>query len=239
VRPGFVLIEVLPPFLAGHLGTPMESRWLQPHRIKLAEFDRLDSFGYALPREEVESWQRWLGSAYAHRSALLSRNLPTWVPYEQLCDASQLTDAHGWARTPADHVTPEQYAKGLSIAWKQYRPALTGFAIGGPSCAALRDLLEVCRRENIPAALLLMPEGDDFREWYSPDALAQIEGFLLGLSRSHGVPLIDARHWVENADFADGHHLLPAGADHFTDRLAAELRTLPTFSRPPAQGETP
>jgi hypothetical protein len=231
VRPSFVLIEVLPPFLAGQLGAPMEARWLQPHRVLGTEFDHLESFGYSLPRAEPLSWQRWLAGTHVYRSALLSRNLPSWVPYEQLCDASNITDAHGWARTPVDRVTPEQYRKGLSIAWKQYHPALTDFEIGGASCIALRDLVELCRRENIPAALLLMPEGADFREWYTADTLTQIDSFLDELRRAFDMPIIDAREWNEGADFADGHHLLPGGAERFTDRIASELPRLANFPR--------
>ena len=34
--------------------------------------------------------------------------------------------------------------------------------------------------------------------------------------------MIDAREWVPDVGFSDGHHLLPAGATTFTDRLGRE-----------------
>jgi Protein of unknown function (DUF1574) len=236
VRPDFVLIEVLPPFLAGQLPTPMESRWLMPHRLRDEEFALLDRWGFSMPRESVTLWSRWLAGSHLYRYALLSQNLSSWIPYEQLCDVRDCTDSHGWAKTPFDSVSPEEHERGLMTAWKQYRYALGGFRLGGPACAALEDLLAFCRSEQIPAALVLLPESAAFRSWYTPQALQEIDEFIAGLCDSHEVGLIDARTWIPDDSFADGHHLLPAGAERFTERLAAELGALPNYPHSPRVG---
>jgi hypothetical protein len=236
IHPDFVLIEVLPPFLAGQLSTPMESRWLAPHRLRDEEFALLDGWGFSMPRESVTLWSRWLAGSHLYRYALLSRNLSSWIPYEQLCDVRECTDSHGWAKTPFDSVTPEEHERGLKTAWKQYRYALGGFRLGGPACAALEDLLAFCRSEQIPAALVFMPESSAFLSWYTPEALQEVNAFMTELCDSYEVGLIDARTWIPDDRFADGHHLLPAGAERFTERLAEELRGLPNYPHPRRRG---
>ena len=46
---------------------------------------------------------------------------------------------------------------------------------------------------------------------------------LADLRREWGVPVIDARDWVADKDLWDTHHLLPEGAEVYTDRLGREL----------------
>jgi hypothetical protein len=67
-----------------------------------------------------------------------------------------------------------------------------------------------------------MPESSEFRGWYGPAGYAAVTAFAQQLSGEFGVPVYDARDWVSDDGFADGHHLIPAGAEAFTDRLAAE-----------------
>lgn len=239
IRPDFVLVEVLPPFLAGQLEAPMEARWLQTHRVRGAEFDLLARWGFALKQERPAAWQYWLAGSYLHRSALLSQAVPNWVPYDQVCDTRRVTDAYGWVSQRQDEVTPEQYQKGLSNAQRQYERVLARFDLGGPACGALADLLDLGRREGIATAILLMPEGTDFRAMYPAEALRQVDAFLLELRRTFDVPVIDARLWLADTYFADGHHLLRGGAEHFTERLALELPRLPNFPRREAAGGSP
>jgi hypothetical protein len=83
-------------------------------------------------------------------------------------------------------------------------------------------LLELCRAERIPVALVLMPEGSDFRSWYSAGASGQVNAFLEGLCQEFGVALIDAREWLPDEGFCDSHHPVPEGAERFSARLGAE-----------------
>jgi len=94
----------------------------------------------------------------------------------------------------------------------------------------MRDVLALCRREQIPVVLVLTPEGSLFRGWYSPLAREGPRRLLEELRAAYGVPVIDGTEWLPDEDFTDGHHVNPDGAAAFTGRLLAELRRLPEWS---------
>jgi hypothetical protein len=119
-------------------------------------------------------------------------------------------------------LTPENRRAALEHARREYATNLADYHLGGPSCDALRDLLQLCRREGVSIALLWMPESSTFRGWYPPAAGAQIKAFLDEVSGPADAPLVDAREWVADEDFADGHHLLPHGSAAFSERLGRE-----------------
>lgn len=70
--------------------------------------------------------------------------------------------------------------------------------------------------------LVLLPIGSSFERLYGPPSESALQSFLTEMRREHAVSVIDARHWIGDEFFSDGHHLLPEGAIAFTDRLARE-----------------
>src|SRR5205807_1144511 len=104
-----------------------------------------------------------------------------------------------------------------------YYPALQKLQICSMSENAMHELLKLCRRENIQVILLLTPEAKEFQNWYSPAARAAVDRYAAGLADQYRVPLIDARDWLEEADFLDHHHVLLRGAERFTTRLGREV----------------
>ncbi len=104
-------------------------------------------------------------------------------------------------------------------------------------------MLDLCRREGLRAAVVVLPEGDAFRALYPPEALRKIDDYLDRLAAD--VPVIDARGWVGDDGFADGHHLLPSGASVFTARLAREALSpllrgeIAPHARPPRRPARP
>ena len=74
--------------------------------------------------------------------------------------------------------------------------------------------------------LFLMPESREFRNWYPPEAQPRLMDYLTSLSRTYNAPLIDARRWIEDDAFSDGHHLLSWGAAAFTRLFSNEVRSL-------------
>ena len=83
-----------------------------------------------------------------------------------------------------------------------------------------RALVELwCETHSIPLAFYLMPESERFRSWYPPETREQIDRYLDELSSTTGVPVFDATEWINDSHFTDGHHLLPRGAELFSDTM--------------------
>lgn len=220
-RPDLLLIEVLPPLLADVPGGPAE----------------LQLSGDLLTRTEVETatkagmpaglWDQWRGSVgspvFAHRFKLMGRLLPSVVPWPLRCDWGRTPDPNGWNAVPFEVVTDEQRARGEAHAAVTYQLALQLPLPAGPAAAALRDLLARCRAEGIATALVVCPEGSSFRALYPPHVGPRLDRFFAELTAEFGCAVIDARLWVEDRHFVDGHHLMRSGATRFTDRLTAEV----------------
>ncbi len=227
VRPTLVLIEVFPSALsttpAGHWEAPLD-----PTRLALGELP-LAFEGPALARAR----RRWLRAAlvpwYTHRRNLLAAYAPLFLPDGRPGFAGEVLDEHG---NPPEwnggvRPSPQDYRRGLDFARAQHTPFLADFKIGGPGPAALRDVLATCRDAGIPARLVFMPEGGDFRALYPPGAWPAFERFAGELARQYDAPLINARDWLADEDFRDGHHVVAQGAVRFSERLAREhLRPL-------------
>jgi hypothetical protein len=133
-------------------------------------------------------------------------------------------DAFGWQPFAVPTISAAARLALTAHAERQYDAAFRDFRIGPGARQALDDLLDCCRRERIRTALVLMPEGTAFQERYPRDMQTVLQQFLNELCGRYGAglidALIDARHWIADADFSDSHHLLPAGATAFSDRLA-------------------
>jgi hypothetical protein len=88
---------------------------------------------------------------------------------------------------------------------------------------ALRASLSLCRERGVQAALVLMPEGTDFRAWYPPATSAALARFLDDVGAEFGVTLIDAREWLADDAFSDAHHHLPSGGTEFSRLLGTAI----------------
>jgi len=228
VHPDLLLIEVLPPLFNAHRPGNEGTR-LNPERLWRHELTVVARHG-ATGRELRRAW--WSCCAlpwYAYRYAILSHVAPAVLSYQVRQDWFRHVDGCGWVDPPYRAPTPESRRRGATQARNEYTALLRDFRLGGAAPAALRELLEVCRQQGIPAALVWMPEGTEFRVLYTPAARAQIDAFLADVTCTYGVPLIDAREWVADEDFIDSHHLLPAGAAKFSARLGREV--LPALIR--------
>jgi hypothetical protein len=222
VRPDLVLIEVLPPLLTDKPHTHEVNR-IPADLLGWSDLQLVERFGRVRPGLRHDWWMTYPVPSYSHRFAIVSRVAPGLLPWRLRLDWFSGIDDSGSVEPPAFLASDEHRTAALNKAREEYADFLTGFHLGGPGCDALRESLEICRREGIPAALVLMPEGTDFRSWYRPADWACIEAFLADLSREYAAPVVNAREWIADKDFTDSHHLLHAGAVQFTDRLGREV----------------
>jgi len=225
IRPDLLLLEVFPPLLDGKQPRPWEANYLTANRLKFQEINFLQKYGFD-PRLLRTWWQVLSVPWYGQRFNLLSYVASGWLPLTDRLERFAGIDNSGWVAFP--YANPPREARRIATekAHQEFVSFLTDYRLGGPSCRALCDLLDLCRQQGIRAGLVLMPEGTQFRSWYESGASQQIQAFLGQLQGHYGVPVVDARTWVADEGFADSHHLLPQGARVFSQRLEGEVQKI-------------
>jgi len=237
VRPDVIVLEVLPPLMAGQRVQPPELPNLVPERLLSSEHFLIGHNDVDWSECNSRWWTAELAPWYGLRLQLLGRVLWPWRPWSAQFKSSRDTDATGWTRSMRQSVDSHGYLTGVEQAWREHGEALCGLQCRGATAGAVRESLEECRRHNVRAVLLLTPEGSEFRSWYLPKADAELYRFIDELRRDYGVPLIDARTWCPDSDFADSHHLLPMAASCFSEKLGQAIGSLTADSW--ATGPTP
>jgi hypothetical protein len=219
IRPDYLVLEVMPPCLSNDAAsTPT---------VCATALDLPTLHGYIEPGKLYGRFLlRRLVPWYRQRGEVLDRLAPGWVLAEEPPERRKVTlgplgGDRGW-QTPAS-VTAERGRQCLGWTHDSYLPRLQAFQITPEATRAYDEILQECRRDGIAVALLLTPEGDAFRSWYPPQALAQIDAWCAAMRRRHGVPVIDARRWLPEEDFLDSHHVWRAGALAFTRRFGDEV----------------
>ena len=213
VRPDLLLVEVLPSSLAEEgwkMTTPAVTFRDLPDSVRYpiggkAYFYLLKA--RALP---VHKYRRGLMQAYGPPGTVTKNDATMW------------DDTGAGTIMIPDEAKPEQRIGGTAYARSQYLNKLRAYRIAPAADRATREFLTLCRNERIPVVLYLMPESSEFRSWYPPEALRTLDEYLAGLRSEYGLPLIDARTWLPDEVFWDGHHVIKRGAQAFTTRFADE-----------------
>jgi hypothetical protein len=223
IRPAWVLVEYWPAF------------WTTERRFddfrRQIDIGRLDVPGARLlagylsrPRLLYRAWiEDQLIPVYAYRSALLRRFSPAPVAGSSVPPLTlRNLQRSGWW-SPRTAALPDFDRQLRAQMLAHYRPILKRFETRATPDRALRATLELCRRSQIHATVVVLPEGDAFRSCYPAAALTKVDDYLARIQRQCAVPVIDARRWIEESAFMDSHHLFPAGATRFTRRLGQEI----------------
>ena len=220
VQPDVLFVELHPGFLA-KTDPPFEARWLHAYRLRPSEIDVLHSYGWDIPPPPHHGWKGWLASIHGYRMGLLNRYWPTMLACPFGLTVGIRSDDRGFV--PGIEFPRHERPRALQRTRAEYAPVLADYHVGGAGCEAIRDVLALCAKNNIRAVAVLMPESSEFRGWYGTAGYAEIAAF----AQSLGVLVFDTRTWVEDDDFADGHHLTARGATAFTDRLAKTWSEMP------------
>jgi hypothetical protein len=222
VRPQLLVLEVMALHLGQGRRSPLEEKQLDAARLGAGELSRLLRYYCGL------DWvlRRWIPARafplYRHQAEMrdcLGLDVP--APGHEPPSVDRGLDGYGWHAEFAETM-PERRAKLTEFALEQYRDPAADFRLAPQPGRALCDLLRLCRREGLPVAVVLMPEGSRFRE-LSAGTYPSVDRFLDRACREYGAALIDARTWVDDAGFWDGHHMLPEGARQFTDRFRRDV----------------
>jgi hypothetical protein len=222
IRPRLLLLEFLPPLMCeAQRGSLTEEGMLGFESISARRFvqwipylDRPEKRAHQWLEGHFLPWYTFRGPLQLELNCLAAgKAFPTYEPI----------DAWGWHIAPPGRRPAAELAYRRAIARGGYSPGLGNFRMARKPLRALRETLDLCRREKIPTALVMMPESSEFRGWYGANAKKEIDDLLVELHQSYGVPVVRAESWLADEDFEDGHHVVLHGADVFTCRLHAEI----------------
>jgi hypothetical protein len=218
VKPDAVLIELFPAALVGN-GPPEEMIEAWGPRWNRGDVHRLAPYANDASKLERTWLQHRVDPWYSLRFPLMNHLRPDWLPTSKRQDFQwKNMDSRGWLAYPVDQVPDADRERLTAKAGESYRLQLANYAIGAMSDRALRDAVERCRQEGIRVAFFLMPEGPAFSSWYSPGAEKRFRDYAATLN----APVFDSSIGFAESEFADSHHLLPAGAARFSRKLESE-----------------
>jgi hypothetical protein len=231
IRPDLLFIEVVPFQLLVGDRCPVEERWLNAARLRADEV----AMSYPVHTQPWRMMSRWaVGRALPcmhHRLGLRH-----CLALDRFADGRPIDaeiagiDRCGW-RPFAANLSKEKTIQLRDKVLQEFTCEFVDPRLSSARCQLLRDLLEDCRRDAIPTALILMPEGTIFRNLYPEGLNKDLDGFLADLKRENQLlAVIDARTWINDTAFVDPHHLGLEGARQFTERFGAEWLT-PLLSR--------
>lgn len=222
IRPDWLAIEILPALL-GRTIDAFADPGSGVCRITWSDLQLVSRY---MPDPQLLK-ERWVRAQFhpwhTHRFSLMNHYASDCVPWRLRLDHWKSLDAWGWSDIGTDSQPLVTVPAALEVSRATYQRDLQNFHVSSMQDRALHDMLALCRRENIPTLLYLMPEGDIFRTWYTPTTAATINDYLRRLSTECQVPIVDLRIGVEEKYFGDSHHLYRKGASLFTKRFGAEV----------------
>jgi hypothetical protein len=222
LRPDWVLLECWPPFLQQE-GARAEIYKIPVARLGYRDLKVLAPY-YPQPQDLYREWglarmAPWSSS----RFILLTQFARDWLPRETRRDDQwALLDGNGWLPYQGS-PDPALVQIRLPRVHEQLRSGLDNYRVSETADRALRESLAFCRQQGIGVALLYMPESRECQRWYPPGVREEADRYLLRVTQECRVPLVDARDWSPDADFGDGIHLLPRGAEAFTARFGRDV----------------
>jgi hypothetical protein len=214
IRPKWLILEIMPAYLAED---PCESLTctLGPSDLPVLQ-DYVNPWAlygkYVLERLLTE---------HRHQQDFVRGHAPAWVLGEKLPPNVGVGTRGGFIVDTAMGL--DERERRTALMKQQYYATVQDLVIGPTGDRATRVLLDLCRQQQIQTVLLLAPEAECFRGWYSARTQATLSIYLDKLSREYGAPVVDGRTWVADQDFTDGHHVLRAGSTTFTLRLGRDV----------------
>jgi hypothetical protein len=219
IRPDVLLIEAMPAFFNHQRVEYLDQILLDGARLSAAELALLAPYA----EKPWRPLKRWLIArtlpADRHRAELAKQiGIDEFRPGFEPPAPDMAVDGYGWLAAGGPLPTDKRSAR-TALAYRQYDAFYRDFRLARGPAQALRDVLTGCRAGGIEPVIVIMPEAGEFRTHYTVEARTGVNGFLSQVRDDFGVPMIDARDWVDDDGFTDGHHLHSEGALVFTKRF--------------------
>lgn len=224
IRPDRVLLEIHPLLLHEERGFG-ELDVLDVNRLAWSDLSVFARYVY----DSESLYRRWFRSrllpCLSHRVLFQMELAPRWLEPVYRNDLATMArlDRSGWTPHFRESVSSTEFQQCLELSVRGYELAFQQYRITERPDRAVREMLEICRRERIAAGLFLMPESSGFQAAYTPDIREKLGDYLARVSRDYDVPVFDATDAATDASFADGHHLLPSGAAAFASRFQRDV----------------
>ncbi len=228
VHPRWLLVEIWPVMLTTSQGLWDEQKTVPTRSLEVVDVPLLLQHLQDPWPVVTDVCAACLVPCVGERDRLVNRFGPRWFAQERP-ERLPPTGDLGWGTLDELGWLPMPWVRGAGREYRQrqehvrgiFTPAFyDGFQIGATADRALRDLVALCKRNNISLVFFTMPEGAVFRSWYPPRVRRAVTEYLAGLSREYGVPVVDTRDWVpEGENFYEGFHLVKPAAEAFTRRF--------------------
>ena len=217
LKPDWVVVELMPAL--------MVNRYERYFYTGVTASELSDLARYITGRRAVGCYAKLrLLPGYKNRTGLLRMFAPSWVlPMGDNDPIANIDELGGEGkRIKPTMPDAERCAEDVRVS-KAYGEILAGYKIDPGADRAFRDLLRSCRGSGVGVVVVRTPESSAFRAAYQPEALATLAAYQAELTREFGVRVIDAREWLPDEEFEDGHHPLLNGQKRFTRRLYREV----------------
>src|SRR5262249_44749327 len=151
-----------PPALVQEGNFPFEGHWLRGERMQTGEIAWARSYT-SQPGDLIRQWCTARACPCVASRRELRNLLRIDVPAQARLNGQVLpgVDGYGW-EFEFKTITPEERTSFMQLTHGQYDGALSESHLARPATRAVTDLLDLCRAEGIPVALVLMPEGSEF-----------------------------------------------------------------------------
>lgn len=236
IRPDYVLIEFSPASATGGTSAAGPVRkW--PNRFTVADMVWLRESAFLNLREArtAEALTSWMGAIAlpwtSHRQVLAAHWLPVWVTETQWkMVGRERMDWYGFTEMQAETTTTGLYRRDPAAYRERFARTLANSSVAVSARRAYSLLIDHCRKDGIPVAVVWMPLAPLLTGWVNPELQHDCIKFTREQGRERGVPIFPPPDWLMDDDFAEGHHLLPQSAARYS-RWLADTHLKPWLAR--------